>query len=73
MACGTLHAATLELVLNRPRALTFAKLSEELNVAGHEPITDCWLEQFARSNIKRPPVDRIQRIYEHLSGKTLDI
>jgi phage gp36-like protein len=68
-----LHTKTQELVRNRPRALTYRLLAERANdlLPDDEQITPAWLEQFATGRIKAPSVNKVQRLFEVLSGKPL--
>jgi hypothetical protein len=62
---GTLVEKTLEL-LN-------ADGVEPLRVYAETGIGFHWLTQLRGGRIKNPSADRIQALYEHLSGKVLDV
>jgi transcriptional regulator with XRE-family HTH domain len=63
----SLTKKTLELYRQRPRSMTKDRLAEELG------ISPSWVDQWSRGIIKNPSADRIQAIYEFLSGKKLEL
>ncbi len=61
----TLHERTLELLKKDLRPLP---------AIGHQAgVPFYWLEKFVRGKIKDPSVNRIQKLYEHLTGTTLNV
>jgi len=73
MSGDLLLERTLNLVVNRPRAMTYLVLADMVNsvLPDGESITPGWLEQFATRRIRRPDVTKVQRIYEALNGAAL--
>lgn len=70
MDCGSLHTHTLNLLRNRPVHVTLKKLAAQLEEHG---VTHSWLGSFITGRISVVSVDKIQAIYELLSGKKLDL
>ena len=68
---GTLYLKTLELLRNRSRQLTFETIAAELDGLCDDKITAAWLGAFAVDRFTRPPVDKVQCLYEYLSGDKL--
>jgi len=66
MLCS-LHAKTQELWRNRPRHQTIMKTHMETGIPFF------WLEHWSKGRCKIPPVDYIETLYTHLSGKSLDL
>ena len=62
---GTLHKKTLQLLSEDPR--TIMEISVAAEVRYH------WLQQLYQKPIPNPSVNTVQKLYEHLSGKKLDI
>lgn len=62
---GSLHEQTLELLHASPKPLI--QLYDETRI----PIG--WLSTFKRGSVKDPSVNRVQRLYEHLSGRSLSL
>lgn len=60
---GTLLVATLHLLKKDTRTV--------LEVYRDTGIPYYWLKKFAEGGTKNPSVNRVQALYEHLSGKTL--
>jgi len=60
----------MELLANRPRKMTYHSIAVYPE-AKQADISTSWLEQFAMGRIKKPPVDKIQVLYEILTGKPL--
>jgi hypothetical protein len=61
----SLTEATREMLCNRPRELTYEQLSAELGISID------WLTKFACKHIKKGSADRVQVLYERLSGRKL--
>jgi hypothetical protein len=62
----TLAEATIELLAHRDRTITLAKISSECDV------TVAWLSTLLSETPPREPgADKIQRLYEFLTGKKL--
>lgn len=59
--------ATVQLLRNRPPDLSYRKISKEAKL----PLR--WLEQFAQDKIRNPSVNRIEALYEYLSGTELKV
>lgn len=64
---GKLHARTLELLKARARTVTLKSISEETG------LEEFWLSKFQNETINDPSVNRIETLYEHLSGKSLEV
>lgn len=64
---NNLTETTRELLINRPRTMTFYYIYEQTD------IKKSWLAQFATGNIKEPSANTIQKLYEFLSGKKLEL
>lgn len=62
---GTLLEKTLKLVRDEPRGL--------LAVAQKTEIPYHWLRKFAAGKIPNPSVNRVQKLFEKLSGKTVKL
>lgn len=62
-----LRDRTLDLVRNRPVHLTLKKISEDTGL----PLG--WLKMFAQAKIDDPSCNRVETLYEHLSGTTLKV
>lgn len=56
---------TKKLLNERPRKLLLANISFETG------LTVPWLKKFAIGEIENPSVNRIQKLYEFLTGKSL--
>jgi transcriptional regulator with XRE-family HTH domain len=67
MSSVTLRSRTRDLLINRPRRLTLSDVAEGTG------LTQPFLEDLLYKDIKNPSVDRIQILYEFLSGKKLDL
>ena len=61
----TLHKLTLELYKNRPRTTTIPDIAKKTKL----PIR--WLTDFQHA--KRPSVNRVQILYEYLTGDKLPL
>lgn len=61
---STLQAATVQLIKDSP--LTLPELYRDSGVPFF------WLRKFVYNEIKNPSVNRVQYLYEFLSGKKLD-
>lgn len=62
-----LYLKTMELLRNRPVTLTYIDIER---VTGLSPL---WLTTIMQHPEISPSVDRIELLYEYLSGKQLDI
>lgn len=62
---STLNARTLELLKADPRPLT--QLSIESKIPYH------WLSSYRYGKAASPSVDRVQALYEFLTGKSLPL
>ena len=62
-AGGTLLAKTHELLLKDTRSL--------YDLAYETKLPFYWLKSFKAGDIANPSVNRIQKLYEHLTGKQL--
>jgi hypothetical protein len=66
--CSTrLRDKTLSLVQNRPVHLTLKQISAATTL----PVG--WLKMFAQGQIKEPSCNRIETLYEFLSGEQLKV
>jgi hypothetical protein len=65
--CGSLYVRTLQLVRELPRTTTLTEVATETGI----PLG--WLSAFYRGEITAPNVNRIQILYEHLSGAQLEV
>lgn len=58
------------LLIKTRALLKKAKVNNELETIAHKTdIPFLWLNKIADDHIDNPSVNRIQRVYEHLSGK----
>lgn len=71
MPCGSLYQTTLNLVQNRPVTMTYAKLAELCAGSADGGVTVDWLRHFATGRASCPHVDRVQSVYETLTGTKL--
>lgn len=72
MAGMKLSERTQHLLRNRPKPLTYAKMSDDL--AGMDgTITVAWLHSFAVGRLQCVDCDRVQLVYEYLTGVPLQI
>jgi hypothetical protein len=72
MAGVKLSVRTQELVRNRPKPMTFAKMESEL--AGRDgSITAAWLFSFSAGRLHCVDCDKVQLVYEYMTGVALDI
>lgn len=62
---GSLMAETLRLLKNRPKDLTLPDIEKATQIPFY------WLRKFTSGEIKDPSVNRVQRLYEYLSGNKL--
>jgi hypothetical protein len=62
-----LRDKTLKLLADLPRNVTLKEVAEacDLNLS--------WLSAFARGEIEHPSVNRIECLYEHLTGRKLKV
>ncbi len=60
---GTLMQRTVALVQGRD----LIRLSVDINMNYY------WLKKFAKGQVDNPSVNRVQRLYEYLSGAKLDL
>ena len=63
----TLLHETLHLLRQRPRSVTYEKIEEATGLKAS------WLSMLASDDIKDPSVNSIQKLYEFLSGKKLNV
>lgn len=66
MSCATLRERTIDLLVNRPRHLRLVDISEATG------LTNPFLQDLLYKATKNPSADRIQILYEFLSGKKLE-
>lgn len=71
--CGSLVLATLQLLADRPRWMSYNDIVRDLETAPCNVITEIWLSNFVRGVIKLPDVDRVQTLYEYLAKKPLSL
>lgn len=64
---GSLHLRTLRLVQGLPRTKTLAQ------VAADTGLPPAWLSAFCREEMDAPNVNRVQVLFEYLSGRRLDV
>ena len=57
----------LELWRNRPRSVTIMRVHMDTDIPFH------WLVHFSKGRVKNPPVDYVEKLYVHLSGRELDL
>ena len=62
-----LMAETIRLMKARPHGSSYRQLSAETK------IPQGWLRALQLGNIKEPSVVRIETLYQHLSGNTLEV
>lgn len=67
MSRSKLLTRTAELIQDRPRTMTYRMLAEACGV------TDRWLESIVAGTCKFPDVNKVEVVYEYLSGRTLDV
>lgn len=70
MAGSSLNERTLHLLRDRPRYLTYERLAQEIAPAC-QGVTATWLFQYVNGRTAFPHVDRVQAVYEFLSGNKL--
>jgi transcriptional regulator with XRE-family HTH domain len=56
---------TQHLLINRPKPVTFAKIEAGAGISPR------WLGDFANGRITEPSAQRIQKLYEYLTGEPL--
>jgi hypothetical protein len=66
MAGCTLLQETQNLLKHRARTLTFAKIESDLPVCNR-----VWLSRMANGKINETDVNRVQILYEYLTGQPL--
>ena len=64
-AQGSLHTKTLDLL--KENKLTLPELYRETHIPFY------WLKKFSSGEIKDPSVNRVQALYEYLSGRKLKV
>lgn len=65
---GTLLSVTLRLLRDRPASLSLKLISEEAS------IPYAWLISLTKSNrAKSPDVNKVQKLYEYLSKRELEL
>ena len=62
-----LYEKTLKLIRNCPRNITYADIGHNTGLSIH------WIEKFGQGKIKNPSVQKVQTLYEFLTGKKLEI
>lgn len=65
MSNKTLKAHTLELVLNRPRTITYDKICADTGLKKN------WLERFAQGQIPSPGVEKVEALFNYLNHCSL--
>jgi hypothetical protein len=63
----SLRRKTLELVQNRPARIKLKTIADDLGL----PMA--WLSAFSRGELEAPNVDRVQLIWEYMTGRELDV
>ena len=58
---------TVELLQRRPRTVTYKSIEEATGLKSE------WLAGFANREFDDPGVKKVERLYEHLSGKRLKV
>jgi hypothetical protein len=66
MSSGSLMARTQDLLVNRPRTLTFVQIQADCPALGIR-----WLQAFANGKIAEPSVNKVEMLYEYLSGEKI--
>lgn len=64
---STLLDRTRQLLADRPRSMTLAKIACDLG------LTEGWLLDMRRPTIGDPGVIKVQKLYEYLSGRKLEL
>lgn len=64
---GELLTKVLTMLSDRPRDVSYKDISDKLNLP--EP----WIKAVATGQIKDPSVNRIEMLYEYLSGTPLNV
>lgn len=67
MSTSKLATRAREALTARPRVLTYDVIAEEIGVSAR------WVEQFANGGIKDPSVNKVEALYEFLTGNTLNV
>lgn len=62
---GSLYARTLELLQASDKSLPL--IYKETDIPFY------WLRKFSSGTVPNPSVNRVQRLYEYLSGKKLEV
>lgn len=70
MGSPSLNDKTLELLRNRPRHVTYANIAEALAEICPQA-TEIWLQNYVAGRTTFPHADRVQAVYEYLSGNKL--
>lgn len=63
--CGTLMLRTQQLIKERGEEITLLKIYDDLD------IPPGWVQKFVTGKFPNPSVNRVQKLYEYLSGKPL--
>lgn len=63
----SLKTRTLSLLQSRNRD------NDYRNIAALTGLKPTWVASFAQGRIKEPSVDKVETLYQHLSGKQLDL
>lgn len=72
MASMKLSDRTQYLLRQRPKPLTYAKMADDL-CGTDGTITVAWLHSFAVGRLQCVDCDRVQLVYEYLTGVPLQI
>ena len=59
--------------LLRESTKSLSEIHVELRLAGIDDISYYWLRKFASGNVEDPSVNRVQQLYEHLTGLPLTV
>jgi hypothetical protein len=65
MITTKLRDATLELLTNRSVKLTLARINADTG------LPETWLSMFGQGRIDDPSVNKVETLYEYLSGSTV--
>lgn len=63
----TLRDETLRLLADRPARITFKRISKDTG------LPESWLSMFGNGSINDPSVNRIETLYEYLTGRSITI
>lgn len=68
MACGSLLERTIYLLINRPKPMTYQKIETD-----NPGLYARWLSELANGRLDDPSVNKIQQLYEYLSGQPITL